>query len=301
MRTYPGSLCASVAIAVGMLIAFGSAIIAHAQSGPPTTDIWLFEMDGAEVSPLTRVTDGDVYDNQPAFTEDGGRLLFVSARTGRANVFSYDIASGETTQLTFTDADKYSPTPIPGTQGRAFSVVHSDSVVHQGLWRYSVDGATKPEPIADVDAVAYYDWVGNDHVLYWRLTTPPTVQLLDIRSSESVVLADDSAYSFKRIPGERATSYLARAAGQHSEIRRFDWDSRETTVIAPTLGEGRDHTWAPDGRLLMLSGGELHAFTPGTSDGWEFIAELGLEGGTRIAVSPDGSLIAVVGVHKNAE
>ena len=266
-------------------------------SGSSGSDIWLFEIDGSDIDVLERVTNREGYDNQPMFL-DNERLMFVSDRAGRSNIHLYDVESEDISQLTFTDADKYSPTPIPGTEGREFSVVHTDANTNQGLWRYSVDRAFEPGPVADVDWVAYYTWVGLGKVLYWRLTQPvPTVQLLDTSTSSSLTIVEDSAFSFKRVPGENASSYLARWADDHADIWNYDWNTGVSTVVAPILAEGNDFVWTTDGRLLMMKGSELFSFTPGESDDWEMVAKLRLKNGSRIAVSPNGRLLAIVGSH----
>ena len=224
----------------------------------------------------------------------------MSSREGAAHTHLYDLKSGNISQLTFTDADKYSPTPIPGTSGNQFSVVHTDSSVTQGLWRYSIDGSTQPGPVADVDMVAYYTWAGPGRVLFWRLASPPmrpTVQLLDIDSGTTTVVAEDSAYSFRASPSDDASTYLSRWSGRHAEIRAYDWASGTTRTLAPALAEGKDYAWTPDGHLLMMDGSDLYSFEPGVSRDWQFVADLGIRNGTRLAVSPDGLLLAVVGAR----
>lgn len=261
------------------------------------TDIWLFALSDSEVSMVARVTDRDGYDNQPSFSKDGRRLLFTSDRTGKADTHVYDLLTGTVTRVTHSVADKYSPTVIPGTGDRQFAVVHSDSVTMQGLWRYDIDGASPPRPIGSIDSVAYFAWMDASRVLLWRLSTPPTVLVLNAESDEKHIVAQDSAFSFKPHPSGNATSYLARWSGRHAEIRNTDNRSLETTVVAPILGDGRDFAWTPDGRLLMMDDSSLYAFHPGESPAWTLLADLGVAGGTRIAVSPDGTLIAVVGRH----
>jgi Tol biopolymer transport system component len=256
-------------------------------------------MVGNDVDLETRITDRDGYDNQPMFTGDGKQILFTSDRAGRANTYLYDLDSGSISQLTFTDADKYSPTIVPGSDGKQFSVVHSDSNIVQGLWKYSIDGSIDPAPITNVDNVAYYTWVRENQVLFWRLSTPSTLQLLNVDDSETTVVMEDSAFSFKPHPSEFASTYLAKWDGRHSDIRNFDWETGESTTIASTLSDGRDFAWTPDGRLLMMSGSELHSIRPGQEDSWSFVADLNISNGSRISVSPDGSLLAIVGSRQS--
>ena len=56
--------------------------------------------------------------------------------------------------------------------------------------------------------------------------------------------------------------------------------------------------WAPDGSIVMMEGTVLHRWAP-DAEGWQKVADLGVQGlasATRVAVSPDGKKLAVVGV-----
>jgi oligogalacturonide lyase len=59
-------------------------------------------LTGREVTRFTssRATDQHPYFTGPAMTADGGRLIFMSGRTGNPNLFSLDMQSGEILQLT---------------------------------------------------------------------------------------------------------------------------------------------------------------------------------------------------------
>ena len=265
--------------------------------GPPTTDVWLYEFSDSGVDLIARVTNRDGYDNQPTFTADNSKLLFSSDRTGRVNSHFYDIASAEISQLTFTEADKYSPTPIPGTNDEQFSVVHSDSVIFQGLWRYTVDNSQEPAPITDVDAVAYFTWAGPNSVLFWRLGETNTLQLLDAVSGDTTVLDVGRVESLHAIPGESASSYIMSKEGENTEIKRFDWETQESTSIVVALEGARYFCWTPDGAVLMIVDNELYSYKPGESVDWNLAATLDVQGGSRLAVSPDGRMLAVVAHH----
>ncbi|PKL35671.1 MAG: hypothetical protein CVV44_19250 [Spirochaetae bacterium HGW-Spirochaetae-1] len=52
-------------------------------------------------------------DMQPAISDDGGRLLFVSNRSGIYNVYSHDIAAGKTVKLTDMLCGAFHPTWFP--------------------------------------------------------------------------------------------------------------------------------------------------------------------------------------------
>lgn len=268
-----------------------------ADAAPPAFDIWLYDLSTDGVRLNTRVTNRDGYDNQPMFTSDSNHLLFSSDRAGRVHTHLYDIAEGTITQLNETEADKYSPTPIPGTNDTQFSVVHSDSITFQGLWKYAVDGSSTPAPITDVDAVAYFTWAGPEHVLFWRLGEPNTLQLLNSVDGDTTVLDQGRVVSLHPIPGESASSYIIVKGEEPAKIKRFDWETQISSTIVQAV-EGADYfCWTPSGDLLMINDNMLYTHKPGSDDDWALKAELEIEGGTRLAVSPDGRKLAVVGVH----
>ena len=281
---------------ISVLLGCGSAEPESASDTPPPsgTDIWLYDLSGDRVELHARVTNRTGYDNQPMFTPDSDGILFTSDREGRAHTFSYDLASGALAQLSSTDADKYSPTPIPGSDGVEYSVVHTDSMAFQGLWRYAVDGSVEPAPLVDVDAVAYYTWAGEGNVLFWRLGEPNTLQLIDTTSADTTVLAEGSVYSLHPIPGERASAYSFFTPDDSlGSIMRFDWDTLSSTRL--TGANGHQHfALTPTGDLLVMSDGQLLSLSPGASMPWTVKADLGLTGGSRLAVSPDGNWLAVV-------
>ena len=70
--------------------------------GGMADDIWIFDL---KTGALENITDNPAQDIFPMWASNG-RIYFVSERTARANLFSYDLASKQTKQLTaFTDYD----------------------------------------------------------------------------------------------------------------------------------------------------------------------------------------------------
>ena len=63
--------------------------------------------------PLTRLTNGDWDDIDPAASPDGSRIAFASNRLGRWDLFLMDLTSGELTQLTGTPEYEGAPTWSP--------------------------------------------------------------------------------------------------------------------------------------------------------------------------------------------
>ncbi len=75
----------------GNRIAFGL------QKADGTSSLFVVDPDGGN---LEQVTDGDVWDGQPAWDADGKRLAFVSNRAGTTDIWVLDMASGEMRNVT---------------------------------------------------------------------------------------------------------------------------------------------------------------------------------------------------------
>jgi hypothetical protein len=82
-------------------------------------------------------------------------------------------------------------------------------------------------------------------------------------------------------------------------IKELNPATREISVLTPAV-EGSteaDTAWTTDGTLLMVKGPALYGWKRGES-GWKEIAtleRLGLPAASRLAVSPNGAWLALVG------
>jgi hypothetical protein len=284
-------------------------------TGLPTTDIWLLDLaerDGELAvggADRTRpggiralnITDRAGYDNQPHFTADGASVLYTSIRDdGQADIWRFDIASGAHERVTRTPESEYSPTPTP--DGRGISVIRVEMDSTQRLWRFDADGRNPRLVLEEVRPVGYHAW-GDEHTLaLFVLGTPPTLRLADTRTGHAVVLAEDIGRSLHRVPGRRAFSFVHKVADGDWWIRVLSIDTRQIEAIAQTLLDAEDHAWTPGGALLMGRGSVLYRWNAEAEEWWE-VADLegaGVRGITRLAVSPRGDRIAVVGRREAA-
>jgi Tol biopolymer transport system component len=110
--------CGTFAEIGGLWIGFDSDRAAY------NRDLYAIRVDGSR---LTRLTKGPSSEREPAFSQDGTRLAYVSDSSGRAQIFVYAFATGKSTQLTqlANGADQPSWSP----DGRQL-VFHSAASVH---------------------------------------------------------------------------------------------------------------------------------------------------------------------------
>ncbi|WP_428275715.1 hypothetical protein [Candidatus Palauibacter sp.] len=269
-------------------------------AGSPSTDIWmgaLVREGGAlSVSGLAQATDRDAYDNQPSFLLDGSAILHTAALDRTQTEIMRLTASGASERLTRTEeASEFSALQIPGQD--AFSAIH-EIRGKQYLWRYDLSGEPLGPIFATAEPVGYHAWANERVVAMFILGDPPTLQVGDALSGEIRVVAERPGRSIHRIPGTEAISFVRKVSDEEWWIERLDPAAGTSERITRTLPGREDYAWTPEGEVLMGDGGRIFAWSEGSD--WTEIAdfsELGVEGITRLAVSPDGSRIAIVANH----
>jgi len=272
-------------------------------TAPPDTEIYLAPLTGSgstlAVGTPANITNSKGYDNQPFFTPDGTAVLFTAMRDGtQTDVYRYDIASRRTTQVTRTPESEYSPTVTPDG---GISVVRVEHDGTQRLWRFTQAGAEPRLLLENVKPVGYHAWSDAHTVAVFVLGQPATLQLADTRTGAVKTLASDIGRSIQPVPGRHTISFVQRtktAGGLELSIKELDPTTGTITALtaAPPGSREADCAWAPDGTLLVATGGKLYRWRRG-QNGWTVAADLerlGLKGVTRLAVSPRGDRIALV-------
>ncbi len=266
-------------------------------AGAPATDIWIGVLDRVGGRPVVRdlfnATDRNGYDNQPSFDPGGEVLYYTSAvDSTQTEVFRYVFATGVSQRVTRTaDASEFSPTVIPGQD--ALSAIREQNG-KQYLWRYRTDGSERQAVFSTAEPVGYHAWADERTAVMFILGDPPTLQAGDALSGEIRVVARNPGRSIHRIPGTAAVSFV-RKSEDAWWIERFDPFSGNTEPLTRTLTGREDYAWTPEGEILMGDGAVLYAWRAG--GGWARIRDLAREDAgdiSRIAVSPDGSRIALV-------
>ena len=302
---------------------------APAAQAPPDTEIYLAPMkiaNGAiEIGPAVDITNNPGYDNQPFFTPDGKSVLFTSVRGGpstalpstelraggaggtQTDIYKYDIAAKQMSQVTRTPESEYSPTVTPAGNLSVIRV-ELDGNNTQRLWQFTADGRDPRVVLDNVKPVGYHAWADDHTLALFVLGQPATLQLADTRTGTARVIASDIGRSIQRIPGSTPVSAISFVQRERSGdtaslvIKELDPATGATTVLIPAVAGSTeaDCAWTPDGTLLMVKGGVLYSWRRGQS-GWTEVVtleRLSLVGVTRLAVSPKGDYLALVGLPR---
>jgi hypothetical protein len=128
------------------------------------------------------------------------------------------------------------------------------------------------------------------------LGQPPTLQRATRGASAGTVLADSVGRSIQAIPGG-GVSVVLKVSPDEWWITRVDLATNAMERLVRTRPGQEDYAWMPDGSIVMAEGATVYRWTRGGE--WTRLAtftEPGLARVTRLAVSPDGTWLAAVGM-----
>jgi Tol biopolymer transport system component len=170
----------------------------------------------------TRLTGGLAFDGQPRYSPDGSKVLFVSDRSGGDNLWTIDVASGDTTQLTKGDGNAWiSPEWTPDGE----YVVASKGETRLGvvkLWIGHVDG-------------------GSGVQLHKEPATLKTV---------GAAVSPDGRYIWY---ARRQNSWDYNASFPQYQLAVYDRDTGRDYSRTSRYGSGIRPTLSPDGRWLVYA------------------------------------------------
>lgn len=132
-------------------------------------DLWIVPWEGGAA---TRVTEDPADERRPLFDAAGGALLFAARRAGSYDLFRLDLASGETSRLTWLDSDDW---PSGVTADGKWVLFHARRGRDEpSVYRVPVAGGEVEEVTQDLslDAVQSPDGTRlafvRSHVPWWR-------------------------------------------------------------------------------------------------------------------------------------
>ena len=295
------------------LLFLAAAAVLTSQAQAPDTEVFLAKLTvsggSVTVGPAENISNSAGYDNQPSFTPDGRSVFFTSARGGapqgstesQMDIYRYDIATKAVAQVTRTPESEYSATVTP--DGRHISVIRVEADKTQRLWKFPLAGGEPSLVLTDIKPVGYHAWLDANTLALFVLGQPATLQIADIRTGKAEVAASGIGRSLVAMPGggvsfgQRTVDGASRA-WKISQVSMADGKpSIKVVTMGPANAADEFVAWLPNGTLLMPAGGQLMALRRGDPD-WKAVADLaalGVRNVSRLAVSPKGDWIALVG------
>lgn len=286
----------------------------NATAAPPASDIYIVDIqkhhhfktreDILKFGTPKKITDVVGYNNQPFFMPDGQTILYTSQRNKQTDIYAYDIRSGQTRQITATPESEYSPTLMPDGKNISVVRVESDGKT-QRLWKFPLAGGAPSLIAEEIKGVGYHLWI-DDHTLALFIVggsgKANYLETYDLRTSKSDFITENPGRVLRRVPNRNQFSFVRKTSPEHWEVRAFDLRTRTSSPLIETLTGSEDYAWLPDGKLLMGKESKLFIVTPLSGEKWtqaDDFAVPGLQGVSRIAVSPKGDRLAMVVRHAN--
>ncbi|NND50778.1 MAG: hypothetical protein HKN54_00130 [Flavobacteriaceae bacterium] len=270
--------------------------ILHAQ---PNTDVFLFDLDreynNFKLSNFKNISNNEGYDNQPSFLDDN-TILYASTRKGQTDIAKYNINYDSQIWINHTDGSEYSPLKIPGQY--AVSSIRLEKDGTQKLYKYNLSNG-ESEVLVDDIIIGYHLWYNQD-VLISSVLEDGGLSLYSTHFEEKMnnMFQKNIGRSLHKIPNSELISFISKADKDLWEIKSLHPLKGSVKSIMGTLPEAEDMCWLPDGTILMGKDNILYTFKKDKDVDWNEVAsleEFGITNITRLAVSPDGSKLAVVG------
>jgi hypothetical protein len=264
----------------------------------PNSDVWLFNLNKKDQSytcsnPIN-ITNRIGYDNQPVFSQDGKSIFYVSIdSSNQADVFRYDIRKKKTINITNSLVSEYSPTLIFKNTEFSSVVVEKDS--SQRVWLFSFDGSLKKTVSETADSVGYHNWLSKDSLIYYKLSEPHSLRVLDLKTNTDVWICNRPSRSFMRIGNSSKFIYGIKDSAS-IEFRIYNSLLRESTVYAnyPSLND--DFIWHNELGLIKSEGCSLMRYNE-IKKQWELLfsfSEFGIHNISRFAFDSKNKRLTIV-------
>jgi hypothetical protein len=267
-------------------------------SPPPSTDIFLLHLKNAKIDPtgIRNITQRKGYDNQPHFLPDSKKLFYTAiGEDGQADIYLYDVAKAAASKVTATAESEYSPTVTP--DGQFFSTVRVEKDNTQRLWKFPLNGGNPVLILEQIKPVGYHAWIDSNTLALFILGEPSTLQIADIASGKSSLIASNIGRSLHKIPGKTQISFVQKLSEQKGTIKEYDAKTKQTRDLIPLFPETEDYTWSGAGSIYTANGSKIYSWIPGKDEDWKEevdLASSGIKKISRMAVSRDGNWLALV-------
>jgi len=265
---------------------------------PASTEIYLVNIKSKDgkitCDTPVNITKHDGYDNQPEFSPDGKKILYVSMPdTNQSDIFEYLISDSTTYQLTATSESEYSPRFTPDKMHVTFVRVDADK--GQRLYYSDEEFSESQDLLYGLDSIGYYSWINDSVIALASLHNGLELYIYELKSGQFIAPQKGIGRCMLKIPGTADLMYTKKS-GDKIKLIRYSVLYETSTDFCEGLGDVEDYTFTPDGVLLAGKDGKLFSCKPGEDAIWKEVADFSKSAGSfyRMTVSPDGKRLAMV-------
>lgn len=247
-------------------------------------DLYTMPINGGDA---VKLTEGMQFDSQPRFSPDGTKVIFISDESGGENVWTVELESKETKQITKGNANAYqSPEWVPDGK---YMIASKQARGSHKIWLYHVDGGSGTALVDEPSSLRMLEGAFGQDERYvwfsrrngaWTYNAPmPQYQIGKYDRVTGEMLTQTSRYgsAFRPTPSsdgkwlvygtrhDDQTGLILRdlATGDESwlayPIQHDDQESRASRDVLPGF------SWTPDNQHIVISyGGKIHKINVNT-------------------------------------
>jgi len=274
-------------------------------SAAPSTDIYLYRFSRFTLgSRVFNITNRTGYDNQPSW-DGNNRILYTSQSGGQTDIYEISFETSRISRVTDTPESEYSAAITPNGGGITVVRVERDST--QRLWSFPRGVGAPSVILPNIKPVGYFAWLDSTKIALFVLGSPNTLQIGDTRTGTARVVTTNIGRSLQRIPGSRRASYLHRVGNRWmletvDPIAQSDGALDVDTIAA--LPDSADYVvWRSSTEIFTAAGSRLLRMRLPNKT-WvqvDDLTERGIRRISRLAISPDGSRLALVAEEPTPE
>ncbi len=252
--------------------------------------------EGLQLTNFKNISNNDGYNNQPSFSSNE-TVLFAGNNAGQTDISEYNLNSNIQKFINSkTDGSEYSPQKFPSNNDVAAVRLDKDGL--QRLYRYNSESGNSSELIKDLQ-VAYFAFYNNNTILATVLDGDQMALVkIDLQNKKADTIVQNVGRSVHKIPKLKFMSYSSVNNEKNLDIYMMNMENDESFFICQLPIGVQDYVWLNDTQIIAASRNKLYMFDTLGPQQWNEITtleEFGLNNITRMAISPDGKKLAVVG------
>jgi len=243
-----------------------------------STDIYLMDINlqdyNLNYKNLSNITDRTGYDNQPHFSADGSHLLFSSIRkNNQSDIYKYDIASEETTQITDTkEESEYSPTYFD--KEKYISLVQQDWDKTQHLMSIEVKSNKKKIMLSRERQIGYHVWLSKKDIALFIVGEPHKLAKAKKKGKKAIVIDQKIGSALQKVPNKKAVAYQFFEDSTQCQIKEFIIRKRASKPVCNCFEDAVSFVYLKDGNIISGISNKLYMFDKKrAAKGWILIAD----------------------------
>ena len=175
-------------------------------------------------------------------------------------------------------------------------------MLFRSLWQFPLlaldTGESARLLLKTTKPVGYQAWIDSETVALFVLGDTNTLHIVNVRSEEDEKVIGEIGRSLHKTPGRNSVSFVHKVSKEEWWVKEYDRTTKTIHPLIRTFPSREDFAWTPDGTVLMADSLKLYSWKSGIDSTWQQRADYsgsGISEISRLAVSPQGNKIAIVG------